>query len=122
MIGLINLSGVGIIVLGGLIALIIYSTPKLKFLASHPLVAFVVGIIIAYILDDFSDTITPGDVIVITLMIVTLIVMLLPMLKDWLKSKREKIENIHTELNKINNKISKIDGQIETILHLSKKK
>ena len=120
--GFIQLSGVGIIVLGGVIELIIYSIPHLRFLATHPLLAFGAGIVIAYLLDDFSNVITSGDTIVITLMIVTLIIMVIPMLKEWLKNRKEKLDKIHSEIAELNNKISKIEGQMETILHIYPKK
>jgi len=118
MIGLIELSGVGIIVLGGVIALIIYNIPQLRFLASHPLLAFGSGMVIAYVLDDFSSQITQGDTIVITLMIVTLIVMVIPIIKDWAKSRKENIRKIEEKINLIERKISKLEGNIETILNL----
>lgn len=122
MIGLINLSGVGIIVAGGLIALIIYSIPQLKFLASHPILAFGSGMIIAYILDDYSNQITQGDILVVTLMIVTIVVMVIPMLKDWLKSRKEKINKIEEDLSLLNRKVSNIEGKLETILNLYPRK
>ena len=122
MIGLIELSGVGIIVLGGVIALIIYNIPQLRFLASHPLLAFGSGIVIAYILDDFSESLTSGDILVITVMIVTLIVMIIPILRDWFKSRREKLEKIEGKVSKVENKISNIEGKLDAILNLYPRK
>jgi len=122
MIGLIELSGVGIVVLGGVIALIIYNIPQLRFLASHPLLAFGSGIVIAYILDDFSESLTSGDILVITVMIVTLIVMIIPILRDWFKSRREKLEKIEGKVSKVENKISNIEGKLDAILNLYPRK
>ena len=122
MIGLINLSGVGIIVAGGLIALIIYSIPQLKFLASHPLMALGSGMIIAYILDDYSSQITQGDIFAITLMIVTLIVILVPIIKDWAKSRKEDIKKMNDQINSINTRLSNLEGKIDTILNLYPRK
>jgi len=122
MIGLIELSGVGIIVLGGVISLIIYNIPQLRFLASHPLLAFGSGIVIAYILDDFSEALTSGDILVITVMIVTLIVMIIPILRDWFKSRREKLENLGNKVNSLENKISNLEGKLDTILNLYPRK
>ncbi len=122
MIGLINLSGVGIVVAGGLIALIIYNVPQLKFLASHPLIAFGFGIVIAYILDDYSNQITQGDILVITLMAVTLIVMLVPMIKEWARSRKEDIKKMKDQIDNINIKLSNLEGKIDTILNLYPRK
>jgi len=120
--GFIELSAVGIIVLGGVIALILNSIQQVKNKIKNPFVMFIIGCIIAYLMDDFSNIFTSGDVIVIALMIVTIIIMVIPMLKDWFKSRREKIEKIQEDIHNIDIKISKIEGQIESILHLTSKK
>ena len=122
MLGLIELSGVGVIVLGGVIALIIYNIPQLRFLASHPLLAFGSGIVIAYILDDFSESLTSSDILVIALMIVTLIVMLIPILRDWFKSRREKLESMGDKVSNLEKKISNLEGKLDTVLNLYPRK
>jgi hypothetical protein len=122
MIGLINLSGVGIITGGLLIALIIYSVPKLKIFAPHPLLAFLEGIVVAYILDDVSGTITYGDIIVIALTIATIIVMLIPILQEWFKGRKQKLEEIKGKIDLLNNKIYNLEGKVETILNLYPRK
>ncbi len=122
MIGLIDLSGVGIIVGGGLIALIIYNVPQLRMLATHPLLAFGSGMIIAYLLDDYSAKITQEDTIVITLMIVTLIVILYPIIRDLAKGRKENIRKIQEKISKIEQRLSNIDGKIEAILNLYPRK
>jgi len=120
--GFIELSSIGIIVLGGVIALILNSIQQIKRRIQNPFVMFIIGCIIAYLMDDFSNIITFGDIFVIALMIVTIIVMVIPMLKDWFKSRREKIEKIQNDIHEISLKISKIEGQIESIIHLSPRK
>ena len=122
MLGLIDLSGVGIIVGGGLIALIIYNIPQLRALASHPLLAFGAGMSIAYLLDDYSQKITQGDVIVITLMIVSLIVMLYPIVKDWAKNRKQDIKKMKDQIRSIDKRLSNLEGKIETILNLYPRK
>ena len=122
MLGLINLSGVGIIVGGGLIALIIYNIPQLRMLATHPILAFVVGVIIAYFLDDYFTQITQGDIIVITLMVVTLIVMIYPIIRDWAKSRKEDIGKIKDKMDIIDKRLSNLEGKVETILSLYPRK
>lgn len=122
MLGLIELSGVGIIVGGGLIALIIYSIPQLRVIASHPILAFVIGIIIAYLLDDYSTQITQGDILAITLMVVTLIIMLIPIIKDWAKARKADNQKLQEKIESMDIRLSKIEGNVETILGLYPRK
>lgn len=122
MIGLIDLSWVGLIVGGGLIALIMYNIPTLRVIARNPLLALGSGIFISYLLDDYSELITKGDIIVSLLMIVTLIVTSYPIIMAWAKSRKKIIENIQKRMNIMENKLSNIDGKIETILNFYPRK
>ncbi|MEK6888814.1 MAG: hypothetical protein AABW80_01770 [Nanoarchaeota archaeon] len=122
MIGLIQLSGIGIVVAGGVIALIIYNIPQLRFLGANPLLAFVLGMGIAYFLDDFNNSITYADKIVIAIGIVALIIQIIPLLKDWMKSKREDLEKINAKIDSIDKKINNLEGKVETILNLYPRK
>lgn len=119
MIGIIDVTQVGLIILGGLIALIIQSTPRLKRFAPNSILAFIEGIIIAYILDDFLpvSNLTYGDVIATITFIVFLIIQLVPMLRDWLKSRDEKFKRIEEHLHQNDIKLANIEGKIDALLH-----
>ena len=122
MIGIIDLSWIGIIVGGGLIALIMYNLPYIKALTRHPLLALILGIFIAYLLDDYSEQMTKGDIIVSILTIIILILMLYPIIRDLAKGRKKVIQKLQEKVGIIERKISNIDGKIETILNLYPRK
>jgi uncharacterized membrane protein len=125
MMGIIEVTGVGLLFLAGLIALIIQSIPQLRRYAPHPVIAFIEGLVIAYILDDFLpnlEKLTYGDIIATITFVVFLIIYLVPIIRDWFKSRNQRLEKIENHLHKIDIKMANLDGKIEAILHKQEKR
>ena len=109
MLGFLNLSIIGILFLGALIgfgleAIKEKETWLKKYLISWPY-SFGVGLIIAWLLDDFNTTITSQDLI----SAVTLLITIFYVIYAYLKERSKDISNLR-------DKVNQLDGKVDTIL------
>jgi|GEM_PF-4453541 len=113
MLGILHLTSVCILFLGGLIALIIQNTSQLKRYGPTPILAFLEGIVIAFILDDLlvQSNLTYDDIIATLSFIVFFIISMIPIVRDWFKSRNKRLEKIENHLHRLDVKIANIDGK-----------
>lgn len=110
MLGIVNLSPIGIIFGGAVFVILVELIPQLKAIFRNPILSFLVGVGITFLIDDINLGLTMGDVFLAG----TFIVGLLTLVFYWSREYSKKIEKLREKVNEIDKEVTKIKTQIDS--------
>lgn len=117
MFGVLDLSPIGILFFGGVFAILMIFLhpslphPLLMLVFRQPIVSFLVGVGIAYLLDDINITMTISDIITLGGFILALIYAFFYVVTRWTETRKD-VERLNKELEKHDERLSKLENEI----------